>query len=82
MCACMFTFPNSLPRSSLHAALRSRYGIGDDDLLHQVAIGFETDGLPGLCGERVQLPSQEEISGLNLINTQRRARRNRIGNRK
>jgi len=54
--------------SSLYAALRTRYGIGDDDLLHQVAIGFEADGLPGLRGERVQLLSQEEISGLNLIN--------------
>lgn len=41
------------PRSSLHAALRTGYGIGDDDLLHQVAIGLEADGLPGLCGERV-----------------------------
>lgn len=62
--------PDSLLlRSSLHAALRARYRIGDDDLLHQVAIGFEADGLPGLRGERVQLPSQEEISGLNLINT-------------
>lgn len=74
--------PDSLARSSLHAALRARYGIGDDDLLHQVAIGFEADGLPGLGGEWVELPSQEEISGLNLINTLHAARRNRIGNRK
>lgn len=58
---CVLASPNSLSRPSLHAALRARYGIGDDDLLHQVAIGFEADGLPGLRGERVQLPSQEEI---------------------
>lgn len=57
----------TLARSSLHAALGTRYGIGDDDLLHQVAIGLEADGLPGFRGERVQLSNGRNIRRLNII---------------
>jgi len=55
---------DSLLRSSLHAALWARYGIGDDDLFHQVTIGLEADRLPGFCGEWIQLSGKEKISSV------------------
>lgn len=65
---CVYLRLDSLPRSSLHAALWARYGIGDDELLHQVAIGLEADGLPGLCGEWIQLPKRRgNIERLNAV---------------
>lgn len=39
----------------LYAALRTWYGVGDDDLLHEVAVSFEAYRLPRFRREGIQL---------------------------
>lgn len=48
-------------RGSLHATFWTRYRVGDYDLLHQIAVGFEANRLPGFRGEWVQLQPEMHI---------------------